>query len=312
MAIFLAVTALFLLARPRRVRSDRPAASELGGTVTAEIAELRSEPSGSAAAAGALPRGTRVSIVADRGRWLQIRAGNDKTAFVAAEAVETDSERKARAERAKRILSFKPVSGLVAEDTDVLLGAFPSAPRAGRLRRGTAVPVYAVDHDYYAVRADDGGIAFVHSADVDLVPPDPRLPAIVPQPGKTLRDVAVSDLGPARVEVAPQPVPPSGSSFEGEAPVLEEPIEPAVLVSKVDPAYPEAARRAGVDGTVVLDAEISETGQVTRVTVERGLPLGVSEAAVAAVERWKYRPARGRAGPVPSHKTIRIQFTLKE
>jgi TonB family protein len=65
-----------------------------------------------------------------------------------------------------------------------------------------------------------------------------------------------------------------------------------------------------VEGTVVLDAEINQSGQVSRVTVERGLPLGVSEAAVAAVERWKYRPARGRTGPVPSHKTIRILFTL--
>jgi protein TonB len=78
----------------------------------------------------------------------------------------------------------------------------------------------------------------------------------------------------------------------------------------VDPAYPASARSAGVEGTVVLDAEISETGEVTSVTVVRGLPMGVSESAVAAVQRWRYRPARGRMGPVSSHKTVRIQFTL--
>ena len=81
-------------------------------------------------------------------------------------------------------------------------------------------------------------------------------------------------------------------------------------MSKVDPEYPEAARRAGVEGTVILDATISETGEVTRVAVERGLPLGVSEAAVAAGRHWKYKPARGRAGPVSSHKAIRIVFSL--
>jgi TonB family protein len=287
--------------------------------VTVNVAELKSEPSGHGAAAGALPRGTRVSIVADRGQWLQIQSGKGEgspTAYISAQAVETDAEREGRDQRAKRILSFTPVPGLVAEDTDVLLGAFPSAPRAGRLRRGTAIPVYAVDHDFYAVRAEDGGVAFIHSADVDLVPPDPRLPAIVPAAGKMIKDVAINDLAqaaPQEGSAPPGPASPApGSSWEGEKPVLEEPIEPAGLISKIDPAYPEAARRAGVEGTVVLDAEISETGQVVSVTVERGLPMGVSEAAVAAVQHWRYRPARGRMGPVSSHKTVRIQFTLGE
>jgi protein TonB len=80
----------------------------------------------------------------------------------------------------------------------------------------------------------------------------------------------------------------------------------------VDPEYPEPARRTGVEGTVILDATISETGDVTHVAVERGLPLGVSEAAIAAVRHWKYEPARGRRGPVPSHKAIRIVFSLRE
>ena len=288
--------------------------------MTAQIADLKAQPSARAAAAGALPKGTRVTIVSDRGHWLEVRTGKGSTAFVAAESVETDAQRRTREERAKRILSFTPVPGLVAEDTDVLLGAYPSAPLAGRLRRGMAVPVYAVDHDYYAIRVDEGGIAFIHSADVDLIPPDPRLPAIVPAKGKTIKDVAVNDLGAAPAaeasgEAMPRPgAPPvaAGSSFEGESPVLEEPIEPATLISKVDPPYPEAARRAGVEGTVILDAEVSETGQVVSVRVERGLPLGVTEAAVAAVQHWRYRPARGRLGPVPSHKTVRIQFTLGE
>jgi len=182
--------------------------------------------------------------------------------------------------------------------------------------------VYAVDHDYYAMKSDEG-VAFVRSADIDLVPPDPKLPAIVPAAGKTIKDLAISDsssTGPegapdaasAGAPAPPQPPAPPGSAVESQAPVSEEPIEPAALISKVDPSYPVAARQAGVEGTVVLDAGISETGEVVSVTVERGLPMGVSEAAVAAVQRWKYRPARGRMGPVPSHKTVRIQFTLGE
>ena len=199
LAVFVAVTTLFLAARPRKVRSARPIASEVGGTVTVEVAELRNEPSDQAPGAGALPRGARVRILADRGRWLEVRTGGkDATAFVAEEAVETDPQRRAREDRAKRIFSFAPVSGLVAEDTDVLLASVPSAPRSGRLRRGTAVSVYAVDHDYYAVRAADGGLAFLHSSDVDLVPPDPRLPAIVPAVGKTIKDGAIEAVHRSR------------------------------------------------------------------------------------------------------------------
>jgi TonB family protein len=311
--VCLIAAGVLLLGRPRRPAAPVPAASELAGTVTAELADLKSEPSERSSPAGTLGKGTRVSIVGGRGRWLEIRAGQRGAAFIGSDAVETDAERQARSERARKILAFKPVSGLIAEDTDLLLGPYPSAPRSGRLRRGSTVPVYAVDHDYYAVRGEDRGIAFVHSADVDLVPPDPRLPAIVPQAGRTIKDVAINDLspaGPAPAEATSLSASAIPSGAQGEAPALEEPIEPAVLISKVDPSYPEAARRAGVDGTVVLDAEIDQTGQVVSVTVKRGLPLGVSEAAVAAVERWKYRPARGRTGPVPSHKTIRIQFTL--
>ena len=117
-----------------------------------------------------------------------------------------------------------------------------------------------------------------------------------------MKDLKVTDLPPRR---RPQkPAPEDGRPGD--------PVEPAVLVSKVDPVYPEAARSAGVEGTVVLDATIAPDGHVADVTVVRGLPLGISDAAVEAVRRWQYRPARTRAGPVASHKAIRIAFELNQ
>lgn len=309
--LLIGATAVLLTARPRKARAVRAAVADSQATVTAEIADLLREPAARSAPAGSLPKGARVTIVAERGRWLEVRAGNGEKGFLATESVETDAERRTREERGKRILAFTPVAGVVAEETDILLAPFPSAPHAGHLRRGTAVPIYAVDHDFYAMRAGDGGIGFVRSSDVDLVPPDPRRPVIVPDAGKSIKDVTVTDLAPAAPSPSSAPgAQPAATNWEGEAPAPEEPLEPALLMSKVDPEYPEAARRAGVEGTVILDATINETGQVTQVAVERGLPLGVSEAAVAAVRHWKYNPARGRAGPVPSHKAIRIVFSL--
>jgi protein TonB len=84
-----------------------------------------------------------------------------------------------------------------------------------------------------------------------------------------------------------------------------------VVVEKVDPPYPAVAVRAQVEGSVVLDIGIDETGRVTDVQVTRGLPFGLSEAAADAVRKWKYRPARGPEGPIPSRKTVRILFTLR-
>ncbi len=312
MVLVLVLGILLLVARPRRARASAPAVLDSSGTVTAEIADIRREPSATGALAGAIPKGARLTIVSDRGRWLEVRTGKGETGFVTAEAIETDTERQTRLERAKRILSFSPVSGVVAEETDLLLAPFPSAPRSGRLRRGATIPIYGVDHEYYAVRVEDGSVAFIHSSDVDLVPPDPRRPAIVPGTGKTVEDLTLTDLSASPPE-PPNPGSPAASATpnaEAEAPAAEEPLEPAALISKVDPEYPEGARRSGVEGTVILDASISETGQITRIAVEQGLPLGISESAVAAVRHWKYRPARGRSGPVASHKKIRIAFSL--
>lgn len=307
LALFaLALVALVVVARPRRPRSRGVNVESVPATVTVDVAELRRQPSAQGASIAKLVRGTRVTVILDRGRWLAVNAGSVGEGFLPVETVETDPARASRERRSAEILSFPAVFGVVAEDTDVLLAAFPFAARAGSLRKGSAISIHAVDHAYYAFRQPDGGIAFVNSADVDLVPPDPRRPVIAPEGGRAMNDVQVKDLTPA--EVSPAEVP-------GQKPIevvgpSEEVIEGPVLLSKVDPHYPEAARKAGVEGTVALDATIGRDGRVTDVAVLRGLPLGVSEAAVEAVRQWQYRPARGRTGPVASHKAIRVVFTL--
>ena len=307
----MALLAFVVVSRPRRAGLPPPGRPTSAATVTADSADVHATASGSSAVVEKLGHAARVTVLSDRGAWLQVRTAADRTGFVSAEAVETDSERAARDKRTREILGFAPVYGVVAEDTDALLAPFPLAPRAGRLRRGSAISIHAVDHDYYAFKDARGGLAFVRSADVDLIPPDPRRPAIVPETARSLKDVRVADA--PRREGAPgldeEPLEPG--PMEPSAPRAEE-LEPPALLSKVDPVYPESARRAGVEGTVVLEAGISETGRVTDVQVMRGLPMGLSEAAEEAVRRWQYRPARGRTGPIPSRKTVRIVFTLGE
>src|SRR5262249_50192629 len=155
------------------------------------------------------------------------------------------------------------------------------------------------------------GIAFVASALVDIVPPDPKQPAISPEKIRPLKDVAVVEL---EGEPPPEEEPPTetGESPHGstQAPAAAPEgspvpglVESPVLISRVEPTYPELARRAGVEGTVELEISIDATGKVAEVEVVRGLPLGLSQAAADAVKRWVYRPARTSTGFVPSRKT---------
>jgi protein TonB len=82
------------------------------------------------------------------------------------------------------------------------------------------------------------------------------------------------------------------------------------LVTRVEPVYPEAARRAGQQGIVLLEAIIAASGDIEEVTVVKsGGPL-FDSAAVAAVRRWKYRPAtlNGRAVRVLLNVTVSFRL----
>jgi protein TonB len=145
---------------------------------------------------------------------------------------------------------------------------------------------------------------------------------VTPEKVKPLKDLAVIDLTaepPPDEEAAGDLAETGGAPPRGAAPpapVL--PAEPApgllespAVLTRVEPSYPDVARRAGIEGTVELEVSIDATGKVTDVEVARGLPLGLSEAAADAVRKWTWRPARTAAGPVASRKTVRVRFLLR-
>jgi periplasmic protein TonB len=88
-------------------------------------------------------------------------------------------------------------------------------------------------------------------------------------------------------------------------------VVPPELINRVQPVYPEIARKARVQGVVIVEAIIDKQGNVTDCRILRGLPMGISEAAVAAIQRWKYRPATLNARPVAVYLTVTVTFTLQ-
>ncbi len=85
--------------------------------------------------------------------------------------------------------------------------------------------------------------------------------------------------------------------------------EPEKIVH-VNPEYPELARRARLDGFVMLQATIDKQGNVTDLEILRGLGLGLDDAAEDAVRQWKYTPTFYNGRPVEVILTVTVIFQL--
>lgn len=77
-----------------------------------------------------------------------------------------------------------------------------------------------------------------------------------------------------------------------------------------NPTYPEAARRARIQGVVVLECTIGKDGSVKQTKVLRGLPLGLTENAVAAVKKWRFKPSTLNGKPVEVLYILTVRFNL--
>jgi len=81
------------------------------------------------------------------------------------------------------------------------------------------------------------------------------------------------------------------------------------IVTKVDPIYPEAARKTGTEGLVVLDAVIAPDGSVKKLRPVSG-PDVLVQSAAAAVGAWKFEPYLSSGRPVEVETTVAIEFRL--
>jgi protein TonB len=87
-------------------------------------------------------------------------------------------------------------------------------------------------------------------------------------------------------------------------------IKPPEKTVNVPPAYPELARIAKIEGIVILEAVIDASGSVTSARVLRGDPM-LDPAALDAVKRWKFTPARLNDEAIPVVMTVTVQFKLR-
>ena len=104
------------------------------------------------------------------------------------------------------------------------------------------------------------------------------------------------------------------SQVQDDRPVNFVPYDDApVVIGSIDPEYPEFARRAKQQGTVVLEVEVLKDGSIRNIHVKRSvssIPGGLDDAAIAAVRKVRFQPGRSSGQPVDCLVIIPIEFKL--
>jgi protein TonB len=119
---------------------------------------------------------------------------------------------------------------------------------------------------------------------------------------------------PSKLESAPAPATPTANvaskTTADTAPFTEANFN-ANYGSNPKPKYPGIATSRGWEGTVLLLVKVSAAGDSEEVTVQRSSGYDVlDEAAVEAVEKWKFIPAKRGETPVSSSVVVPINFVL--
>jgi len=86
-------------------------------------------------------------------------------------------------------------------------------------------------------------------------------------------------------------------------------VSQGLLIHRVQPMYPPLARQARIQGTVVLQAEISKDGTIENLRLISGHPM-LAPSAIEAVRQWRYKPYFLNGEPVAVETQITVNFTL--
>jgi TonB family protein len=141
--------------------------------------------------------------------------------------------------------------------------------------------------------------------------------ATVPLTGSAFPGRAAGD--PGLENSAPNPLPASNQeeqkrgekNKEGQVSVSDEVDVRVKLIKKVNPVYPEEAKKQGITGTVVCNIRIAESGKVTEVKVTETPHELLSKAAADAVGQWEYEPPTKNGKSVSVQADVTIRFRLE-
>ncbi len=143
---------------------------------------------------------------------------------------------------------------------------------------------------------------------IDNTPPPARPSIPVPTDDEDIADdVTLDDLDFDDFEAWDAPPAPSGPKVKFIP--YDDPPKP---IRAIRPVYPEIAQEAGIEGVVVVQAFIDKKGRVKETIILKGIPnTGLDEAAMEAIRKTRFRPAKQRERAVGVWISIPVNFKLK-
>lgn len=315
--LFFTLLALIILKTGKR-RVEATTASETLTVLPARI-RIRTEPNARAAVVATADSGDRLLVLDDRGAWVRVRTSDNLEGWAERANLERTSERERRLARYAAIRNLPALRGIVTDRTPLYAGPGIFYPLVGELGDGSDVTVFTRDHDFYAIDyqgqvayADIDGIDVSSSGtrqlDVDSTsagpPPTETSTAEPPPVAETAPPIEATPVPTA----VPAPLPePSDRVYAAVPPGGTQPDE----IDRVIPRYPALARRANVQGAVVIRGIVRHDGTIDNVEIIKDLPYGLGDAAADAVRRWRFRPASYRGEPIDVYYTVTVNFRLQ-
>jgi TonB family protein len=83
-----------------------------------------------------------------------------------------------------------------------------------------------------------------------------------------------------------------------------------VLVQKVNPIYPEEAKKQGIQGLEILQAQIDSKGNITKLKPLNSTHPVLTQSAMGAINQWKYTPGTVSGIPTPVPLTVTVNFIM--
>jgi len=140
---------------------------------------------------------------------------------------------------------------------------------------------------------------------VPVPDPTPDEPEPLEREGAEVSEIEFPEAG-VSVEL---PAGPPGPAI-GPMQISGDVLAPVRLYAP-EPHYPEEARHARVQGVVILQTIIDTAGMVRNIKVLKGLPSGLTEAAVEAVSTWRFEPATLDGKPVAVYYLVTVSFSVQ-
>ncbi len=146
-------------------------------------------------------------------------------------------------------------------------------------------------------------------------PPRPRMPEEVPNDEILEDDFFDFDFDDGQLSHLPPPPPPVEEDEDEGYEIFEVVEDEPYPLGGLDAIYsnlryPEIARRAGIEGVVIIQFVVDEHGNVSQFNVLRDIGGGTANAAIEAIQQTEWAPGRQRGRAVPVRFQIPVRFML--